>query len=54
MYELKLSVILGNVGSCSDRYCTGGYSRSYTIEELFDRVDPSMAYQVLKWSQIGI
>lgn len=38
MYELKLSVILGNVGSCSDRYCTGGYSRSYTIEELFDRV----------------
>ena len=35
---LKFSVILGNVGQCSDRYMTGGYGRPYEIEELFDRV----------------
>ena len=38
MYKPKISVILGNVGSCSDRYCTGGYSTPFTIEQLFDRV----------------
>ncbi len=37
-YHPKLSVILGNVGSCSDRYCTGGYSAPFTVEQLFERV----------------
>ncbi len=37
MYHPKFSVILGNVGSCSDRYC-GSYSPPFTNEELFDRV----------------
>ncbi|MFD0714682.1 sugar phosphate isomerase/epimerase family protein [Paenibacillus sp. GCM10027626] len=32
------SVILSNVGSCSDRYVTGGYAEPFTIEELFARV----------------
>lgn len=39
MYQPKLSVILGNVGSCCDRYMTGGYSDSFTVEQLFERVD---------------
>lgn len=38
MYQPKLSVILGNVGSCCDRYMTGGYSDSFTVEQLFERV----------------
>lgn len=38
MYQPKLSVILGNVGSCSDRYMTGGYSDSFSVEEMFERV----------------
>ncbi len=33
----KYSVFLGNVGSCSDRFCKA-YGRPYTPEELFDRV----------------
>ncbi len=32
----KLSVILSNVGSCSDRYCPS-YSAPFTLEELFAR-----------------
>ena len=32
----KYSVFLGNVGSCSDRYCAA-YGRSYSWEELFER-----------------
>lgn len=35
---IKHSVILGNVGQCSDRYMTGGYGRSFELEELFERV----------------
>lgn len=38
MYKMNISVILGNVGSCCDRYCSGGYSRPFTVEEMFDRV----------------
>ena len=37
MFENKISVILGNVGSCSDRYCPH-YGRNFSLEELFDRV----------------
>lgn len=35
---MKYSVILGNVGSCCDRYVSGGYSDPFTTDELFDRV----------------
>ena len=35
---LNYSVILGNVGQCSDRYMTAGYGRKYEIPELFERV----------------
>jgi xylose isomerase len=35
--KLKLSVFLGNAGSCSDRFCSA-YGRPYSITELFDRV----------------
>ncbi|MEG2381651.1 MAG: sugar phosphate isomerase/epimerase family protein [Oscillospiraceae bacterium] len=38
MYTPKYSVILSNVGSCSDRYVSGGYSNPFTTAELFDRV----------------
>lgn len=34
----KYSVILSNVGSCSDRYVTGGYAEPFTISEMFERV----------------
>ncbi len=34
--ERKYSVFLGNVGSCSDRYCTA-YGRTYSPDELFKR-----------------
>ena len=34
---MKYAVILGNVGSCSDRYMTGGYSEPFTVEQLFER-----------------
>lgn len=33
----NISVILGNVGSCSDRYCTA-YSSPFTVEEMLERV----------------
>lgn len=32
------SIILSNVGSCSDRYMTCGYDRPFELEELFARV----------------
>lgn len=32
----RLSVILGNVGSCSDRYCPA-YDRTFSVEEMFER-----------------
>ena len=32
----KYSVFLGNVGSCSDRYCAA-YGRTYSLRELFER-----------------
>ncbi|MFZ4779652.1 MAG: TIM barrel protein, partial [Terrimicrobiaceae bacterium] len=32
----KYSVFLGNVGSCSDRYCAA-YGRTYSLPELFER-----------------
>ena len=35
---IKYSVILGNVGQCSDRYMTDGYGRKFEIPELFERV----------------
>ena len=35
---LRYSVILGNVGQCSDRYMTDGYGRKFEISELFERV----------------
>jgi sugar phosphate isomerase/epimerase len=38
MFKPKYSVILSNVGSCSDRYMSGGYSKPFSIEELFERV----------------
>ena len=38
MYKPKYSVILANVGSCSDRYLSTGYSDPFTLEQLFDRV----------------
>lgn len=34
----KFSVILSNVGSCSDRYVTAGYGREYSLSELFNRL----------------
>jgi xylose isomerase len=34
----RYSVILSNVGSCSDRYVTGGYAEPFSIAELFGRV----------------
>lgn len=37
MNNRKLSVILSNVGSCSDRYCSS-YSDPFTLEQLFERV----------------
>lgn len=38
MFKPKLSVILGNVGACSDRYMGGGYADSLSIEEMFEKV----------------
>ncbi len=35
--KLKLSVFLGNAGSCSDRFCSA-YGKPYSMEELFERV----------------
>ncbi len=36
-FQPKSSVILGNVGSCSDRYCSA-YGEPFTTEQLFERV----------------
>lgn len=36
---MKYAVILSNLGSCSDRYVTGGYSPAVGLEELFARLD---------------
>lgn len=35
---MKFSVILSNVGSCSDRYMSCGYSDPYDVWQLFDRI----------------
>lgn len=35
---MKFSVILGNLGSCSDRYMTGGYSEGFSVEQLLERL----------------
>lgn len=35
--NLKYSVFISNVASCSDRYC-GAYGREFSIEEMFQRV----------------
>ncbi len=37
MQHFKFGVILGNVGSCRDRYCDS-YGPNYSVRELFDRV----------------
>ncbi len=37
MFKAKFGVILGNVGSCRDRYCDS-YGPNYSVQELFDRV----------------
>lgn len=37
-YEPKYSVILGNVGACSDRYMGGGYSDAFSVDQMFGRV----------------
>ncbi len=38
MNKFNYSVILGNVGSCCDRFMTCSYSDSFTVEQLFQRV----------------
>lgn len=38
MDNFKYSAILSVVGSCSDRFLTSGYSNSFSLEELFNRV----------------
>ena len=38
MEKRKYSVFLGNVGSCSDRYCPA-YGKDYSTNELLDRVE---------------
>lgn len=35
--NVKYSVFISNVASCSDRYC-GAYGRKFSIEEMFERV----------------
>ncbi|MBO5904408.1 MAG: hypothetical protein J6Q64_03425, partial [Clostridia bacterium] len=34
--NVKYSVFISNVASCSDRYC-GAYGRPFSIEEMFER-----------------
>jgi len=34
----KFAVILGNVGSCSDRFLSEGYSEQLSIDEMFEKV----------------
>lgn len=31
---MKYSIILSNLGACSDRYMAGGYAQGFTLEEL--------------------
>lgn len=38
MYNPKYSVILGNVGACSDRYMGCGYSEPLTVDQMFEQV----------------
>ncbi|MEF9988550.1 MAG: hypothetical protein RR797_05700, partial [Christensenella sp.] len=38
MFQPKYSIILANVGMCSDRYMSGGYSEQYSIDKMFERV----------------
>ena len=38
MFENRVAVILGSVGSCSDRYMPGGYGSPYRSDELLERV----------------
>lgn len=38
MFKPKISVILGNVGSCCDRFCSSGYSKPFSVEQMFERV----------------
>ena len=38
MFKPKFSVILGNVGMCADRFLSTGYSKPFTVEEMFQRV----------------
>lgn len=35
---MKLSIILSNVGACTDRYMTGTYSKEYSLDQMFERV----------------
>lgn len=35
---MKISVILSNVGSCSDRYMAGGYRNGFSVEQLLQRI----------------
>ena len=37
MGKAKYATILSNMGSCSDRFCAGGYSGKISIEEMFER-----------------
>jgi xylose isomerase len=38
MKSFKYATILSNMGSCKDRYVADGYSRPYSVEEMFERV----------------
>ena len=38
MFENRVAVILGSVGSCSDRFMPGGYGSPYHSDELLDRL----------------
>ncbi len=38
MFENRVAVILGTVGSCSDRFMAGGYGSPYRSDELLERV----------------
>lgn len=36
---MKFSLILSNLGACSDRYMGGGYRDSFTLSQLFERLE---------------
>ncbi len=38
MFKPNYSVILANVGMCSDRYLSTGYSKPFTLDQMFERV----------------